>query len=378
MERREVPSLINRNQGRNETTVFRRSFNSTYFDVFKHSVQRREIIRPSRYQISNVIIPLPDKSISEIENPDERRVKTYLISPRIRPPQKLRKRHRAHVVSRKALDDHVKELASINLGLLRELNRMQMAVDSDQKMRDKRARAVEMKLQQTNELLKNRVGRRGDQDLTRVLNQVREIEASSTGKESDETIWRGRNRIIRHKIMNRLKNLENELRGETAERNRKRSFRAKEPRKKYVVPGTVYLDSSAGKLNMKILKPGVRLNVERSRSMSPDDCFILDAEIANYLNDETATWSKKISDTFTLSYFLANGVYELTKDRLKTNSRQPKWTEWDEWGPCSVTCGDSGYRTRKRVCIAWMGLNCGTHRQEFGDCPPLAPCKKKG
>ena len=55
------------------------------------------------------------------------------------------------------------------------------------------------------------------------------------------------------------------------------------------------------------------------------------------------------------------------------------WSEWDDWGSCSVTCG-GGNRTRLRTCTnpppANGGLDCKGPSEETGNCN-ANPCPGK-
>ena len=55
-----------------------------------------------------------------------------------------------------------------------------------------------------------------------------------------------------------------------------------------------------------------------------------------------------------------------------------KWTEWLNWGSCSVLCGKQGHRNRKRYCAnplpQFGGKKCPGTGTERGDCKQLKPC----
>ena len=56
------------------------------------------------------------------------------------------------------------------------------------------------------------------------------------------------------------------------------------------------------------------------------------------------------------------------------------WSDWTDWGSCTVTCGGGGNRKRLRTCTnppaAHGGLDCQGVGEETGDCNS-PPCPGK-
>lgn len=50
------------------------------------------------------------------------------------------------------------------------------------------------------------------------------------------------------------------------------------------------------------------------------------------------------------------------------------WTEWDDWGDCSISCGPSGFRTRRRLCVASVGKSCSGPSVESSLCENVTAC----
>ncbi len=56
------------------------------------------------------------------------------------------------------------------------------------------------------------------------------------------------------------------------------------------------------------------------------------------------------------------------------------WTDWEDWGSCSVTCGE-GFKKRTRECYfkdpSCRGKTCGTqeNEEETENCVDLIPSK---
>lgn len=50
------------------------------------------------------------------------------------------------------------------------------------------------------------------------------------------------------------------------------------------------------------------------------------------------------------------------------------WTEWDDWGDCSVSCGPSGFRTRRRLCVASVEKSCSGPSVESSLCENVTAC----
>ena len=56
------------------------------------------------------------------------------------------------------------------------------------------------------------------------------------------------------------------------------------------------------------------------------------------------------------------------------NNACPKFGDWSEWGRCSVTCGDNGFKRRRRFCSTGIISDCDgdaveTESCEAGECP---------
>jgi len=55
------------------------------------------------------------------------------------------------------------------------------------------------------------------------------------------------------------------------------------------------------------------------------------------------------------------------------------WTQWTEWGVCSLTCGNNGTRTRTRICgfripTAPHGKNCTGGDTQTDSCLNTTDC----
>lgn len=64
----------------------------------------------------------------------------------------------------------------------------------------------------------------------------------------------------------------------------------------------------------------------------------------------------------------------------KSTTVNGSWTEWSDWGSCSLTCGDGGIKKRIRTCTnpppANGGLECEgageeTEACKAGECPGM-------
>ena len=56
------------------------------------------------------------------------------------------------------------------------------------------------------------------------------------------------------------------------------------------------------------------------------------------------------------------------------------WTEWRDWGSCSATCGDSGFREQTRICNTPLpqhgGADCEGEPIQEEECERV-PCPSK-
>ena len=60
---------------------------------------------------------------------------------------------------------------------------------------------------------------------------------------------------------------------------------------------------------------------------------------------------------------------------IKLNIVDGKWSEWESWGICSVSCG-GGYQIRTRKCNtpapAYAGKDCKGYSHEVRECNTLS------
>ena len=65
---------------------------------------------------------------------------------------------------------------------------------------------------------------------------------------------------------------------------------------------------------------------------------------------------------------------------MKSNLVDGKWSEWESWGNCSVSCG-RGYRIRIRKCDnptpAYGGKDCKSNSHEGQECNSSVSCPGK-
>lgn len=82
--------------------------------------------------------------------------------------------------------------------------------------------------------------------------------------------------------------------------------------------------------------------------------------------------------TFQIGRTLAASAYGLTFQVLASPAEDAQWTTWGKWGGCSVTCGTTGYRLRRRLCVASVGKNCFGSTKEKMPCETIVACPTVG